>query len=42
MVVNKFNRRDFLKMAAVVSAGLSTTGTSLFNLRNLGTFAATG
>ncbi|HMS99078.1 MAG TPA: DUF1501 domain-containing protein [Saprospiraceae bacterium] len=42
MVVNKFNRRDFLKMAAVVSAGLSTTGTSLFNLRNLGTFAAAG
>jgi uncharacterized protein (DUF1501 family) len=42
MVVNKFNRRNFLKMAAVVGAGLSTTGTSLFNLRNMGAFASVG
>jgi len=35
-----FSRRNFMKMAGLVSAGLSTTGTSLFNLNNLGAAAA--
>lgn len=35
-----FSRRNFMKMAGLVSAGLSTTGTSLFNLRNLGAAAS--
>jgi uncharacterized protein (DUF1501 family) len=32
----KSSRRNFLKAAGLVGAGLSTGGTSLFNLRNLG------
>jgi uncharacterized protein (DUF1501 family) len=35
----KKNRRDFMKMAGLVSAGLSTAGSSLFNLKHLGALA---
>jgi uncharacterized protein (DUF1501 family) len=35
----KNSRRNFLKVAGLVGAGLSTGGTSLFNLRNLGAAA---
>ena len=39
--MSKYNidRRNFIKMAGMVSAGLSTAGTSLFNLRNLNSLA---
>lgn len=35
----QYNRRNFLKAAGLVSAGLSTAKSSLFNLRNIGAVA---
>ncbi|MBC7884515.1 MAG: DUF1501 domain-containing protein [Saprospiraceae bacterium] len=37
-----FSRRHFMKLAGLVSAGLSTTGSSIFNLRNIGAAADAG
>ncbi len=41
MTSYKSSRRNFLKVASLAGAGLSTGATSLFNLRNLGTLAKT-
>ncbi|MBK9737767.1 MAG: DUF1501 domain-containing protein [Saprospiraceae bacterium] len=42
MSKESFSRRNFMKMAALFGGGLSTSATSLFNLRNLGAAALLG